>query len=170
MTETPIPLVIGGPSASGKTTVARGLADFLDRRAVDADDHHPPANVARMSAGAPLTDEHRRPWLDTLASLLAEDPSIVLACSALRRTHRDRLRRAGPMRFVLLLPSPEEARRRAEQRSGHFMPADLVASQFATLELPTDDEPDVAVVAVDGRTPSEVLADVVGTLDLTGDA
>ncbi len=137
---------MAGPTAAGKSTVGRSLAAATDRRFIEGDDHHPAENVARMSSGRPLTDAHRRPWLDALVAELAAAGPAVLSCSALRRAHRDHLRTAGPLRIVMLVPDPDEARRRAAARRGHFMPADLVESQYSTLEQPGPDEPDTLVL------------------------
>lgn len=154
-------LVVMGVSGSGKSTVGRRLAAALAWDYLDADDFHPPANVALMSAGRPLTDAHRDPWLsalaDALARRLAEGRGVVLACSALRRAHRDRLRAAGPgVAFLYLRTDPAAARERVAARTGHFFPAALVGSQFAALEEPDPaDEPDVIVV--DAGTPPEAF-------------
>lgn len=135
------PIVVMGVSAAGKTSVALELARLLDRVPVDADDLHPAANVAKMSAGVPLDDEDRRPWLAVVGARLAEADRPVVACSALKRTYRDQLRDAAPGTvFVHLDGAPELLQQRSASRIGHFMPASLLASQLDTLEpLETDE-------------------------------
>ena len=130
-----------GVAGSGKTTVASALARELGFEMIEGDEHHPSANVARMRAGIPLTDEDRRPWLEALARILGERHSrgegTVLACSALKRAYRDILRSAVPLAetFVIELDAePATLRRRMEARTGHYMPASLLESQLATLE------------------------------------
>jgi gluconokinase len=155
-------VLVTGVAGAGKSTVGRALAARLDRRFVDADDHHPPANRRRMAAGTPLTEQDRTPWLvalgDVLASADADGEPVVLAVSALRRAHRDRLAAAAPVLTVLLdVPEPV-ARERVRTRADHFMPADLVASQFATLDRPGPGED---VVPVDAARP---VVDVVDEL------
>jgi gluconokinase len=114
----------------------------LGCRFLDADDFHPPANVAKMAAGTPLTDADRWPWLDRLrdemASAHARGESVVLACSALREAYRDRLAQAGDVRFVFLDGPVELIAERAKARSHRYMPPALLPSQIATLEPPAD--------------------------------
>lgn len=132
-----------GVSGCGKTTLGRALADRLGAAFVDADDLHPPPNLAKMAAGQPLTDADRWPWLDLVAQALRDRAPVVVACSALRRAYRDRLRTAGDVRFLHLAAPQEVIARRMAARQGHFMPPGLLASQFATLEPP---DPQEAVV------------------------
>jgi gluconokinase len=143
------PLVtVMGVSGSGKTTVGAALAQRLHVPFADGDDFHPAGNVAKMSAGIPLTDTDRLPWLHALAAWLGEHSATggVLSCSALRRSYRDVLRGgASTVRFVHLDGSPEVVARRVAGRPGHFMPASLVESQFATLEPLAADEAGFAV-------------------------
>jgi gluconokinase len=128
---------------------------------VEADDLHPATNVARMAAGIALDDEARGPWLDAVAAAMerqvATGRDVVVACSALRRRYRDRLRAAGATLFVLLDVSEDVARGRLSVRPGHFMPASLLADQFATLERPGPGEPDVCVVGADGELGALVV-------------
>lgn len=144
-------VVVMGVSGSGKTTLGRDLARVLGITFIDGDDLHPNANVAKMSAGIPLTDEDRWPWLDRVGSTLADrhdyPAGAVVACSALRHVYRDRIRSAAGSRVFFVHLDAEEAdmQERLEARPGHFMPATLVKSQFATLELPVG-EPDVLVL------------------------
>lgn len=138
-------IVMIGVSASGKSTVGKALAEHLDCAFEDGDDLHPVKNVRKMQSGEPLTDADRAPWLDRVAdwigSQAAEGKNGVIACSALKRSYRDRLRKAYPnVRFVLLAPSEAELRKRLRARKGHFMPPSLLASQLRTLELPTASE------------------------------
>jgi gluconokinase len=147
----PVMLVVMGVSGSGKSTIARRLADALGYAFLDGDNLHPPANIARMSAGVPLEDADRVPWLDAIAAWmegeLAAGHSAVVACSALKRAYRERLRRVGPtVRFVYLQVAHDELARRMRGRE-HFMPPALLGSQLATLEEPGSDEPALRVDA-----------------------
>jgi gluconokinase len=146
MAATPL-LVVMGVSGSGKSTVGAALARRLGVPFADGDDFHPPANRAKMSAGVALDDGDRHPWLDAVGQWLAAHPDGgVMACSALTRKYRDRLRRAAfSVRFVHLAGSREVIAHRQSGRVGHFMPASLLASQFATLEPLQPDEPGVVV-------------------------
>lgn len=152
-------IVVMGVSAAGKSSVGRVLADELGLEFVDADDLHPPANVAKMSAGAPLDDVDRWPWLDAVAARMAASPhGVVVACSALRRSYRDRLRAGAPRAvFVHLTGTSELLAERAAARTGHFMPPALLASQLATLEPLGDDELGIEV-SVDGSVASIATA------------
>ncbi|MGO9743934.1 MAG: gluconokinase [Roseiarcus sp.] len=143
-------LVVMGVSGSGKTTVGRTLAAALRMEFVDGDDLHSPEARAKMGAGVALTDDDRWPWLDRVGARLALG-RVVIACSALRRAYRDRLRAAaGPaLKFIYLEADREAMRRRVARRRGHYMPASLVDSQFAALE-PPDGEADVIAVAAAG--------------------
>ena len=139
-----------GVSGTGKSTLGTLLATRLGRPFLEGDEFHPAANVALMAAGVPLTDDDRRPWLDALvAAMAAHDEagrSTVVACSALRRAHRDRLRTApGRVRFLLVDVPGDELARRMAARQGHYMPASLLASQLATLEPLGDDEDGVVL-------------------------
>lgn len=155
-------LVVMGVSGTGKTTVGRALAAWLEAPYVEGDDHHPQANIDKMAAGIPLTDEDRWPWLTELGRLVADaapDP-MVLTCSALKRTYRDLLREtAGEQRlfFVHLAGTREVLMSRMTQRRGHFMPPSLLDSQLATLE-PL--QPDEWGVTVDVAPPLEQVVAV----------
>lgn len=130
-------LTVMGVTGSGKTTVGAALAQRLRVPFADADDFHPPENVAKMSAGIPLDDTDRIPWLRLIGDWLAGHAAGggVVSCSALRRSYRDALRAAAPGQlFVHLDGPPEVVARRVAGRPGHFMPASLVASQYETLE------------------------------------
>src|SRR3954469_16372143 len=136
------PLVVMGVSGSGKSTVGAALAQRLRVPFADADDFHPAANIAKMTAGHPLDDHDRHPWLEAIGRWLAEHPDGgVMSCSALKRRYRDQLRHhAGTVVFLLLHGTPEVIRTRQASRPGHFMPASLLSSQFATLEILAPDE------------------------------
>ncbi len=135
-------VVLMGVCGSGKTRVGRALAESLAWQFYDADDYHPPANVAKMAAGVPLTDDDRWPWLDRIVEELAhagdDDGNAVLACSALRQIYRDRITRAGNVRFVFLKGDLATIAARLAARSHKYMPASLLPSQLATLEEPAD--------------------------------
>ncbi len=152
-----------GVSGSGKTTVGRILARALGADFIDGDDLHTDAARAKMGAGHALTDEDRWPWLDRVAARLAGEEQngrgVVIACSALRRVYRDRLRAgAGPrIKFVYLQATPDDMRARVASRKDHYMPASLVDSQFAALE-PPDGEGDVVTLSADAQLPDDALA------------
>ncbi|MGA0601131.1 gluconokinase [Caulobacter sp. KR2-114] len=165
MASRPRVLVMMGVAGAGKSTVGRLAADRLGWPFVEGDDLHPPANVARMAAGEPLTDADRAPWLQAVAAQIdawiAAGQGGVITCSALKRAYRDRLRRPGVL-FVFLAAAPDEVSRRLEARRGHFMPATLAGSQFATLEPPGADE---AVLTLGKGTPERLaraVAEAVG--------
>jgi len=141
------PLVVMGVSGSGKSTVGAALAQRLRVPFADADDFHPPANIEKMTAGHALDDHDRHPWLDAVGGWLADHPDGgVMSCSALKRKYRDQLRHhIASVAFVLLQGTPEVIRKRQASRPGHFMPASLLASQFATLEQLAPDENGVVI-------------------------
>jgi gluconokinase len=154
-------VVVMGVSGAGKTVVGRRLAEALGADFIDGDDLHSDSARAKMASGHPLTDEDRWPWLDRIAGTLREGLSrnvaTIVACSALRRVYRDRLRAGvgGGLRFVYLKADREMMRARVARRRDHFMPASLVDSQFATLE-PPDGEPDVVVTPADADLDAEM--------------
>jgi gluconokinase len=154
-------VLVMGVSGSGKTVVGRLLAAAIGWTFRDADDLHPPENVARMRSGQPLTDADREPWLRSLAAvvdaaLATTGPGLVLAWSALKRTYRDRLRVADPRVKLVHLSGPETIlRERISARVGHYMPASLLTSQLATLEPPEADERALVIDVID---PPETLA------------
>ncbi|MCU0802565.1 MAG: gluconokinase [Rhodobacteraceae bacterium] len=135
-------VVIMGVSGCGKSSVGEGLAAVLGIPYRDGDDLHPAANVDKMRAGVALTDDDRWPWLDRVASVLADEAPVIVGCSALRRIYRDRIRTGagGPVRFVHLTGSRAVILARMAARKGHYMPTSLLDSQFATLEVPGPDE------------------------------
>jgi gluconokinase len=136
-----------GVSGSGKSTVGAALAQRLRVPFADADDFHPEANIDKMTAGHPLDDDDRRPWLDSIGEwLAAHDTGGVMSCSALKMAYRDQLRNHCPdVQFLHLAGTPDVIGRRQASRPGHFMPASLLASQFETLEPLAADEHGVAI-------------------------
>jgi gluconokinase len=158
-------LVVMGVSGSGKTTVGRAIATRAGWSFLDADDLHSPESVARMSAGIPLTDADRWPWLDRVAEWIVArrgGPGIV-ACSALKRIYRDRLRAADPnLRFVYLKATPEEIANRLAHRTGHFFPPALARAQFNDLQEPGPDEKPITVPI--GQTAEHIVDRVLAEL------
>ena len=163
-------VIVMGVSGSGKTTVARGIAVSTHRLFAEGDDFHPRANVEKMRAGHPLTDADRRPWLRSVGAWIGEreragTPAVV-ACSALRRAHRDLLREGNPgVRFCHVIAPEAVLHNRMEHRPGHFMPPSLLRSQLETLEPLHPDEPGVSV---SGAGPEQtVLAAALTALGLS---
>ena len=145
-------VILMGVSGCGKSTFGRFLEKEQNFKFTDGDDLHPPSNVAKMSDGTPLDDDDREPWLDAICEHIKEvrrsDTLIAVACSALKKKYRDKLRTADEqLLFVHLVASEQEIASRLNQREGHFMPPELLRSQFETLE-PTDDEADVVEIDV----------------------
>jgi gluconokinase len=165
----PTAIVVMGVSGSGKTTVAALLAGRLGWTFADADDFHPPANVEKMHAGTPLTDDDRWPWLRAIRAFIderrAEGGHAVVTCSALRRAYRDVVVGDVPdVRLVYLKGEHDLIARRQAARHGHFMPASLMASQFATLEEPGPDERPVTVSVA--HPPPKIVDAIVQELAL----
>lgn len=132
-------IVVMGPSGSGKSLVGAAVAAALRAEFIDGDDLHPRANVTKMASGVPLDDNDRAPWLDAVAHTLAP-PSVVVACSALRRSYRDRIRaQSTGVLFVELVVDAGQLQQRMSRRD-HFMPTSLLGSQLATLEPLASDE------------------------------
>jgi gluconokinase len=153
-------VLVMGVSGAGKTTLGVLLARRLGCEFIDADEHHPPANVAKMAAGTPLEDADRWPWLDRLNTLLKSKRSAVLACSALKAAYRDRLLAGvADHRVVFLRGSAELIASRLAGRKHRYMPASLLGSQFAILEPPVD----AIAVDVEG-TPEECAARIAAAL------
>ncbi len=170
MSPTPRVLIVMGVSGCGKTTIGRLLAARLGWRFHDADDYHGPGNVEKMQRGQPLTDDDRAPWLDSLRqrviepSLHAGEPAI-LACSALKASYLDRLGANEPGVGVIFLQGDYALiRERMERRSGHFMSAAMLASQFSDLEEPTD-----ALVVDVSPAPESIVDEIVEALSLNQD-
>lgn len=165
--EAPCALVVMGVSGSGKSTIADRLAARLGWRYEDGDRFHPPANVAKMSAGHPLTDEDRWPWLQAIADeidrLSAAGQRAVIACSALKRSYRDILVHGrDDVRIVFLNGTQDLIAKRLAARKGHFMPPDLLASQFKTLEPPQPGERPITV-SIDAPVET-IVDDIIGQL------
>lgn len=164
-------VVVMGVSGSGKSTVAKGVAEALGFDFVEADEFHSKDNIAKMESGTPLTDEDRWPWLRALSTWMGEQAaagrSTVITCSALRRSYRDVLREAPPSVDFLHLDGPAEViRDRMSQRTGHFMPASLLESQIDTLEELDTDE---SGIVLDLRHPPErIVAEAVAWLGADG--
>lgn len=154
------PILVMGVSGSGKSTVGEALAQRLRVPYLDADDLHPQANIDKMAAGAALDDDDRYPWLERVGQWLADHhDGGVVGCSALKRSYRDQLRQhCAHAQFLHLNGSPELIRRRVASRTGHFMPAGLIRSQFDTLEPLGDDEGGVVVdLAEEGQDVQAIL-------------
>lgn len=161
-------VVVMGVSGSGKSTIAKGVADALGYHFVEADEFHSEGNIAKMESGTPLTDEDRWPWLRALSTWMGEQAdagrSTVITCSALRRSYRDVLREGPPSVNFLHLAGPAEViRERMSDREGHFMPASLLQSQFDTLEPLDADESGIVLDL--RRPPDELIAESVAWLD-----
>jgi gluconokinase len=158
-------VVVMGVTGVGKTTIGRLLAADLGWPFLDADDFHPPANVAKMRRGVPLDDADREPWLTALRAeidaRLPRGESAVLACSALKQSYRDRLHASEAVRFVHLRGDVALIRERLLARSGHYMDPGLLASQFAALE-----EPHGVVVVDVSDTPRGIASRVESELGL----
>ena len=163
-------LVLMGVAGSGKTTVMAALADRLGWPALEGDSLHPPENVAKMAAGIPLTDADRAPWLAAIAGWVgdreAARESSLVTCSALRGSYRDVIRAGHPSVWFVHLAAPAEVlASRMAARVGHFMPASLLASQFATLEPLERDEPGSTVAAV--GDPGSIAGEIQAELRLS---
>ncbi len=159
-------LLVAGVSGSGKTTVGALLAERLHWRFADGDSFHSAANIAKMHAGIPLTDEDRRPWLLAITAwtdeLIAAGESAVVTCSALKRDYRKELLDGRPeARMVFLSVDRDEADRRMTARAGHFFPERLLSTQFAALEPPQPDEPGVTVLASGEESPADTVAAII---------
>ncbi|MCX5380696.1 gluconokinase [Streptomyces sp. NBC_00091] len=161
-------IVVMGVAGTGKTTVGRLLAEALGLPYAEGDAFHPAANVAKMSAGTPLDDADRRPWLDAIGEWIRDRAGLrggVVAASCLKRAYRDRLRAAAPGAvFVHLTGERPLIGKRMADRKGHFMPASLLDSQFAVLEPLQADECGVAVDVA--GTPEEIAERALAALRL----
>ena len=161
--------IVMGVCGAGKTVVGQALAARLTVPFIDGDDLHPQANIDKMAAGIPLTDEDRWPWLRKIGEWIdeheGEGKSAVITCSALKRTYRDLLREGRPgVMFCHVDVSREELERRLAERKGHYMPASLLQSQLDTLEELSEDEPGVIVESTGGQ--EAVLREVLKALNL----
>jgi gluconokinase/shikimate kinase len=160
-------LVIMGVSGSGKSTVAGVVSGRLGWDLAEGDDLHPAANVAKMQAGQPLTDDDRWPWLETIADWIRQHTQSgipgVVTCSALKKRYRDVLRGENVV-FVFLQGSKDNISGRLASRHGHFMPPALLESQFEALEEPTEDENYIALCV--SATPAEEAQEIIERLNL----
>ena len=161
-------IVVMGVSGAGKSTVGKLIAAQLDCPFRDADSFHPPANIAKMASGVPLTDEDRQPWLQAIADWIGEHraagTTCVVTCSALKRSYRDLVtgNQCADLRLVYLKGDMALIEARLKARKGHFMPPALLRSQFDALEEPRADERAI-VVSIDA-TPEEIAARAIEML------
>jgi gluconokinase len=163
-------VLVGGVAGSGKTTVGQLLAARLHWRFADADAFHPPANIAKMRSGVPLTDADRKPWLDAITAWISEraatGESAVAGCSALKQRYRDQLLDGHPeVRMAFLELSRELAHARLAARHGHFFTAALMDSQFAELE-PPQEGPQLIVLDA-AQTADRLIAEIIDRFGLT---
>ena len=163
----PMRVVVMGVSGCGKSTLASAVARQLQLDMTDGDDLHLSASVAKMRSGVALTDADRWPWLDRIGDYLAQaTPSQkgrIVACSALKRVYRDRIRaRAGNVKFIFLDGDAELIRQRLALRAGHYMPPELLDSQLRTLELPAPDEADILTLHIATSIDALVAQAVTG--------
>ncbi|MFE8151868.1 gluconokinase [Brenneria goodwinii] len=148
-------IILMGVSGSGKSSVGAELARTIEAKFIDGDDLHPRANIRKMASGTPLNDEDRAPWLERLNdaaySLYHKNETGIIVCSALKKRYRDDLRRDNEgMTFLYLKGSFDLILARHKARAGHFMPTELLKSQFDALEEPDSHEPDVLTIDIDG--------------------
>lgn len=161
----PLALIFMGVAGSGKTTIAKLFAEKTGAVFYEGDDFHPPSNIAKMRQGNPLTDDDRAEWLlklrETIVRSLAKNELAAFTCSALKAKYRELLQGGDPrIRFVFLTGSFTLIEERLKNRTGHFMPSELLASQFAILEPPTD----ALTFSCEGA-PEEIVAKLVQVLD-----
>ncbi len=162
--------IVMGVSGCGKSTIGATLAEQLACPFFDADDFHPPENIAKMANGQALNDDDRWPWLSLLADKIIDwqqSRSAVLACSALKQSYRDILSKNGEsdVVFVYLAGTPEVIFKRLEQRKGHFMAADLLQSQFDTLEVPVNHIGMSSVITVDiDQSTDAIVGEVLAAI------
>ena len=164
-----IKCVVMGVCGSGKTSVAKAIAHKYNATFIDGDDLHPRANIVKMASGNPLNDEDRAPWLerigDVFFSLQRRSLSGVVVCSALKKSYRDIIRKDNDgLIFIHLRGSMETILERMAARQGHYMKKEMVQSQFDTLQIPGDDEPDVIEVCIE-KPLDEVINDVITKLE-----
>jgi gluconokinase len=162
----PLALIFMGVAGSGKTTIAKLFAKKTGAIFYEGDDFHPPPNIAKMRQGIPLTDDDRAQWLgkltETIARSLAKNELAAFTCSALKAKYREQLQAGDPrIRFVFLTGPFALIEERLKNRSGHFMPSTLLASQFATLEPPTG-----ALTFSCEKAPIEIVTELIQILDV----
>jgi carbohydrate kinase (thermoresistant glucokinase family) len=162
-------VIVAGVSGSGKTTVGAMLAGRLNWPFADADDFHPAANVAKMHAGIPLTDEDRWPWLQAIAAWMDEriaaGESAVVTCSALKRAYRDILLDGRPSAWIVFLwVERDQLARRLATRHGHFFPRELLESQLETVQLPQPDERAIVLEETEGQGPAATVEKILSWL------
>lgn len=170
-TSRPFAAIVMGPSGVGKTTTAKGVADRLGWQFAEGDEFHPKANIDKMSAGIPLDDEDREPWLRSIRDWISDKSdaglNCVLTCSALKKRYRDILREARAEVLFIELDAPIDlVGERMAHRKGHYMPTSLLKSQFDTLE-PLEAE-EVGIVVSVQDTPENVIEDAVEALQKAG--
>lgn len=151
-----------GVAGAGKTTVGRALAEALGCTFLEGDSLHPPANVEKMAHGIPLNDADRAPWLAAIRKMLeataAAGSDLVVACSALKQRYRDTLDHGLPVRWIYLRGDPALLQQRLEQRQGHYMKANMLASQLGDLEPPSAAS---AVIVDAALPPDQIVAQVL---------
>lgn len=158
-------MIVMGVSACGKSTIAQAMAESLAAEFMDADAYHSPENIEKMRRGEPLSDEDRSPWLHRFGeALAASQGQCIGACSALRKQYRELITQAAnePVLFIFLDGSKALLRERISARKGHFMPASLLDSQFATLERPDASELS-CTIDIDGTT-QQIMQRISATL------
>ncbi len=160
-------ILVMGVSGTGKSTIGKMLAEKIEVPFYDADDFHPKANVVKMQSGKPLNDEDRAPWLSLLANKLEEwqkTEGAVLACSALKEIYRSTLSKEGslPLQWIFLDGDFETIHRRMKERQGHFMPKELLQSQFDTLETPSN-----AITINITNSPKEIVEIALDNLKIS---
>lgn len=149
-------IIVMGVSGSGKSTIGQMLAQKLKVPFMDADDFHPEANRQKMANGQPLNDDDRKPWLEILTQQMALNNPAVLACSALKESYRQILDPANELNWVFLNGNKELIFERMQKRAGHFMKAEMLASQFDTLEAPSG----AITVSID-QSPEQIIDEVL---------
>lgn len=159
--------ILMGVSSTGKTSIGTAVARQLGMKLIDGDDLHPRANIIKMGSGQPLNDEDRAPWLerirDAAFSLEQKSEKGIIVCSALKKKYRDLIRDGNDVKFIFLKGEFDLVLSRMQKRQGHYMKADMLRSQFDTLEVPQADEPDVYPVEIDADF-DEVVARCVAVI------